>query len=60
VVYLGKVLVKASTKTMMREMSEQRSVPTICRTCGATQQNGCRMPEMMGMDIHACPAFQPL
>ena len=44
----------------MREMSEQRSVPTICRTCGATQQNGCRMPEMMGMDIHAWPAFQPL
>lgn len=57
---MGKVLVKASSKAMMREMSERNPVPTICRSCGATQQSGCKLPEMMGADLYACPAFQPL
>lgn len=56
----SKKLKKASSKALMREMSEQRPVPTICRSCGATQQTGCKMPEMMGADLHACPAFKPL
>tara|TARA_R100000406_G_scaffold95418_1_gene89672 strand:+ start:15269 stop:15871 length:603 start_codon:yes stop_codon:yes gene_type:complete len=56
----SKKLEKASSKALMREMSEQRPVPTICRECGATQQTGCKMPEMMGADLHACPAFKPL
>ena len=56
----SKKLKKASSKALMREMSEQRPVPTICGTCGATQQTGCKMPEMMGADLHACPAFKPL
>lgn len=56
----SKKLKKASSKALMREMSEQRPVPTICGTCGATQQSGCKMPEMMGADLHACPAFKPL
>jgi hypothetical protein len=56
----SKKLKKASSKALMREMSEQRPVPTICRTCGGTQQTGCKMPEMMGADLHACPSFKPL
>lgn len=62
----SKKLEKASSKALMREMSEQqprsmtRAVPTICRTCGATQSTGCRIPELMGTDLHACPQFRPL
>jgi bacterioferritin-associated ferredoxin len=56
----SKKIEKASSRAMMREMSEQRPVATICGTCGATQRSGCLMPEMMGADLHACPAFKPL
>lgn len=63
----SKKLEKASSKAMMREMSEQQprgmsnfAVPTICRACGATKSTGCKLPELMGTDLHACPQFRPL
>ena len=33
---------------------------TICGRCGGTSTSGCQMPEMMGTNIKACPAFEPL
>ena len=33
---------------------------TICGRCGGTTTSGCQMPEMMGTNIKACPAFEPL
>lgn len=48
---------KKNVKAEMREMSDQ-GMPMICK-CGATPETGCKGP-MPGIDIHACPAFQPL
>jgi hypothetical protein len=51
----SKPLKKANPKTDMRESGK----PTICH-CGATPDSGCKLPQHDGMDIFACPSFEPL
>ncbi len=35
-----------------------KGAPTICRNCGATGESGCNVHK--GMDMFACPAFEPM
>ena len=42
-------------KAAMRESG----MPMICK-CGATPDWGCQLPQHAGMDMFACPSFQPL
>lgn len=48
---------KANPSSLMREESES-GAPIACRTCGANAREGCKIHN--GMDIFACPKFQPL
>lgn len=52
----GKPLKKANPKTAMRE----GGAPMICGLCGGTERTGCQLPQHGGMDLLACPTFQPL
>lgn len=52
----GKPLKKANPKTAMRE----GEAPVICGLCGGTERTGCQLPQHGGMDLLACPTFQPL
>ena len=33
---------------------------TVCRTCGATPNTGCRLPQHGAMDLEDCPKYLPL
>lgn len=52
----AKPLKKANPKTAMRE----GGAPMICGLCGGTERTGCQLPQHGGMDLLACPTFQPL
>ena len=52
----AKPLKKANPKTAMRE----GAAPMICGLCGGTERTGCQLPQHGGMDLLACPTFQPL
>jgi hypothetical protein len=52
----SKPLKKANRKTAMRE----EGAPLICGLCGGTERSGCQLPQHGGMDLLACPTFQPL
>jgi len=52
----AKPLKKANPKTAMRE----GMAPVICGLCGGTERTGCQLPQHGGMDLLACPSFQPL
>lgn len=52
----SKPLKKANPKTTMRE----GAAPVICGLCGGTERTGCQLPQHGGMDLLACPTFQPL
>ncbi len=52
----SKPLKKANPKTAMRE----GGAPMICGLCGGTERTGCQLPQHGGMDLLACPTFQPL
>jgi hypothetical protein len=52
----AKPLKKANPKTAMRE----GGAPLICGLCGGTERTGCQLPQHGGMDLLACPTFQPL
>lgn len=52
----AKPLKKANPKTAMRE----GGAPMICGLCGGTERTGCQLPQHDGMDLLACPTFQPL
>ena len=46
---------KKGIKAQMRESG----APMICE-CGATPETGCKLQQYAGMDMFACPSFQPL
>tara|TARA_R100001510_G_scaffold29812_1_gene26461 strand:- start:7260 stop:7430 length:171 start_codon:yes stop_codon:yes gene_type:complete len=48
---------KANIQSKLREAGEA-GMPIVCRKCGGTNTAGCNLHQ--GMDIHACPLFEPL
>tara|TARA_R100000329_G_scaffold135172_2_gene115430 strand:+ start:1001 stop:1189 length:189 start_codon:yes stop_codon:yes gene_type:complete len=48
---------KSNINSQFREAGEA-GLPIICRKCGGTNTSGCNLHK--GMDIHACPQFEPL
>ena len=48
---------KANIDSKLREAGEA-GMPVICGKCGGTNVSGCKLHR--GMDIHACPLFEPL
>tara|TARA_R110000744_G_scaffold54257_2_gene115268 strand:+ start:264 stop:434 length:171 start_codon:yes stop_codon:yes gene_type:complete len=48
---------KANPKASLREEGES-GINVLCGTCGGSNRTGCLLHK--GMDIHACPKFQPL
>tara|TARA_R100000544_G_scaffold37029_1_gene26836 strand:+ start:180 stop:347 length:168 start_codon:yes stop_codon:yes gene_type:complete len=51
------ITVIKSPKAAMREGAEQGE-ELVCLTCGGNLREGCKLNA--GMDIFACPKFQPL
>lgn len=51
-------LTKAPASAMRERM--ESGLPVICGACGATPDTGCLMAEHRGIDLSACPSFQPM
>ena len=52
------IVVKANRMAARREAAEMGHAPQICGACGGTTRYGCRLHQ--GMDINACPDYEPL